>query len=170
MEKKIEQFLHLYLGCDVTHAGGKTGKLVSVGISGSIIVYPDGDQRGNFIMSEVLKPILRPLSSMTEEELLEVLNFMEARSQSLPKLIRRMRVSDDFEKREWAQWYFINPYSKEDLDKEIIVANLSNGENGLSICNGNNYYRCYLKTIPYLISKGFDLFGLIESNLAVEKK
>lgn len=76
--KKIEDYLHLYIGVDVESTGGKyMGKLVSVGINDqAIVVHPEGDQRGLFSYLSWLKPILRPLSDMTEEEMQECGNMI----------------------------------------------------------------------------------------------
>jgi hypothetical protein len=168
--KKIEDYLHLYLGCDVNVTGeGKYNgvytleKIITCGF-GVIITKPP--MKVSFKMQhDKHKLILRPLSDMTEEELRIVLNFMETHFSKDSKLYSRIRERVEFTSKEiWAQWYCI----KENGEKDI-VANLSHDIDGLSIFGGNNYYRCYLKTIPFLISKGFDLFGLIESGLAIDK-
>lgn len=44
--KKIQDYLHFYLGCDIQSRGGKHGKLVSVSGSMCIVVY-DGDDPVN---------------------------------------------------------------------------------------------------------------------------
>lgn len=56
-EKKIEDFLHLYWGCDVMHPALKNKRTLKDAWGGQML---DGNIQ--------LKPILRPLSSMTEEE------------------------------------------------------------------------------------------------------
>lgn len=126
--KDIKDYLHLYLGCNVMT--GKLGKLVSVGTDGmSIIRYPDGDPRGNVIFSEHVKPILRPLSDITEEESIEVNNEGSK------------------------GWQLINPTDStkpQDLHSGVV-------------------HRQAFE-LRYLLSKGFDLFGLIDSGLAISSE
>jgi hypothetical protein len=118
MKKKIEDYLHLYLGCRIKSKGGKLGDLVSVSTDGmSIVVYDKdkiNDPRGLCINSEWLLPILRPLSDMTEQE----------------------------------------AYDLERLGHECVISKVST-------------YQFYAERTKYILSKHFDLFGLIEAGLAV---
>lgn len=95
MEKKIGQYLHLYLGCQAICSTKDrperkhTGKMVDVSTAGSNHspwvhvafetveeVYRDDFRYGHsssnmahfFIESDEIKPILRPLRSITDEE------------------------------------------------------------------------------------------------------
>lgn len=80
MEKKIQNYLHLYLGTEVmveSPANENNGskrlrgpyKLIAVGLIDDILhVKLDGYQ---VIPSDVIKPILRPLSDITKEEATE---------------------------------------------------------------------------------------------------
>lgn len=95
MEKNIKDYLHLYLGCRAIcstkdHPGRKhAGKMVDVSTSGSNhspwvhvafesveTVYRDDFRGGNcssnmehfFIGSDEIKPVLRPISSLTRDE------------------------------------------------------------------------------------------------------
>lgn len=65
MKKEIKDYLHLYLGHDVL-AFGERVKMIGIHESG---VLMDGKyfNEGYYDFNDV-KPILRPLSSMTEEE------------------------------------------------------------------------------------------------------
>ncbi len=67
MNKELKDYLHLYLGCDVLiSVNGMVNKVVS------IVRNPDAEIiLGTAILLGV-KPILRPLSDMTEEEKFEL--------------------------------------------------------------------------------------------------
>jgi hypothetical protein len=78
MEKKIEDYLHLYLGCQVKiYNLHSVGKFHCIDKLGKIIVDFD-DYSKSCLMHEV-KPILRPLSDMTEEERSEIFKMVFGR-------------------------------------------------------------------------------------------
>ena len=126
MEKKIEDYLHLYLGSEATVCAGDIdidgiGLLVKIdtnyGQKTAIV------EKGKFCSEvgvEFIKPILRPLSDITKKEKKEMVDTQE-------KLV-------------------IHGY-----DKPVNLL-VDSGE-----------------TFRYLLSKGFDLFGLIEAGLAIDK-
>lgn len=120
--KQISDYLHLYLGCEVMTPAGQ-GKLFqcSYELEMAGIVYgimgPDFEE---WVKHEDIKPILRPLSDMTEEEGIDA-------------------------EKEW-----------------------NNGRRlGESISQALNIANAF--RIKHLLSKHFDLFGLIESGLAIDK-
>ena len=118
--KDIKDYLHLYLGCEVyVERYDKIGTLVMVSSESRMgwvrLRNPDISEW------QEIKPILRPLSDMTEEE------------------------KDDFAD---------HGYEFED-----------NGELPVNIWKGVNMSGHVL----WLLSKGFDLFGLIEAGLAIDK-
>lgn len=128
MSKDIKDYLHYYLGCDVRtndHDMGDGNK--HYGRVGTFIGFVDHTRLSCRLAHRagpegrvsvfMLKPILRPLSDMTEEEQQEMLRLHRfAESKLLP-------------------WFH------------------------------DTYFEC----IHYLLSKHFDLFGLIESGLAIDK-
>jgi hypothetical protein len=125
MEKKISDYLHLYLGCDLYTGTGKV-KLVAVQKEAipccefRIIVL-----NGNVTHeAKNVKLLLRRLSSMSEKELQECGNMV-------------YDFSDDPE---------LNNHKPQDFE----------------ICAPEQFH--------YLLSKGFDLFGLIDSGLAIDKE
>lgn len=67
--RDIRQYLHLYLGCRVDYNGIK-GLLTKVDIGHRLCQVDISNMMGqNFsVRMDEVKPILRPLSSMTEEE------------------------------------------------------------------------------------------------------
>ena len=83
MEKRIEDYLHLYLGCSVmieqlkydsNNTANKTVlagpyKLISVGLSqNNRVIKLDGYTP---VATDTIKPVLRPLSDMTEDEAID---------------------------------------------------------------------------------------------------
>lgn len=81
MEKRIEDYLHLYLGCNIMIEQLKNNtdsnetvlagpyKLIAVGISeNNRVIKLDGYTPA---MTDTIKPVLRPLSNMTEDEAIE---------------------------------------------------------------------------------------------------
>lgn len=69
-EKKIKDYLHLYLGCEVMYIDGMSLILKSISINRARIGAKDDDVHFN-VPVENFKPILRPLSDMSEEEFKE---------------------------------------------------------------------------------------------------
>lgn len=116
MEKKIEDYLHLYLGCEIK-IGDQIEILDAVGQSGEFESLYKGHLRNFYHISVGVKPILRPLSDMTEEE--------------------------KFEIQQISGWVDYNHYINQGF--------------------------CKPEVFKYLLSKSFDLFGLIESGLAIDK-
>jgi hypothetical protein len=106
--KEIKDYLHLYLGCEMLTVDGRivTLNLTNLGFA-----------LKGIIGSELSKPILRPLSDMTEEEKIELkLNMVQATTLNhAPEIM----------------WTF--------------------------------------EQMRILLSKCFDLFGLIEAGLAIDK-
>lgn len=140
--KKIEDYLHLYLGCECLwedkegDTGGRT-ELDHYSLSG----FYEGDIK--------IKPLLRPLSDMTEEEARYIFKYY-------------------FEKDYTEDWTgdtgsaYFNP-------KRITPTKY----HALRIIDGADYetgdFMKVIGLVPYLLSKHFDLFGLIESGLAIDK-
>lgn len=108
MEKKISDYLHLYYGCEcIPYKGGFD----------SVTIH-------SIINPEIREIALRPLSDMTEEEMLECGNMIYDFS-SEPEL---------------------NKWTPEDFRIGLAPEQLL-----------------------WLIKKHFDLFGLIDANLAINK-
>ena len=132
MEKKIEDYLHFYLGCDVITTSrieywhDDEGQYVEKIPKDSIIT--GNDTRFLFETGYKFKLLLRPLSDMTEEE---------------------------------------EDYINDEFSFGHALSNL-----GKSLKEGNLYQMRVTETFEitrYLLSKSFDLFGLIESGLALDK-
>ena len=120
MEKNIENYLPFYLGCTLDNGN----ILKAVHSDGSIETLYRGHLTNYWSPEEAeLKPILRPLSDMTEEELQECGNMI-------------YDFSGDPE---------LNDHKWQDF--EIGLAP---------------------EQFHYLLSKHFDLFGLIDAGLAID--
>ncbi len=65
--KELKNYLHLYLGCRVLRPDMKTVLTIS-GISGSVIHFLEEGKGETYGSVSLAKPILRKLSSITEEE------------------------------------------------------------------------------------------------------
>lgn len=110
MEKKIKDYLHLYLGCDAMIYNDKS--FIMDKVTSSSLNIEDGSVTK-------IKPILRPLSDMTEQESYELC----------------WQKNQNHMKLNWS------------LNESAIHPN----------------------EFLYLLKQGFDLFGLIESGLAIDK-
>lgn len=132
MSKEIKDYLHLYLGCWVLikppqDEDRRVGQFIGFSDEHKLSARikfrsntPEG--RVNLLF---FKPILRPLSDMTEEEHQEWMNLRG--------------------------WVHENFNGKEGV------------ENGIHCGFGDGF------SAAYLLKQGFDLFGLIESGLAIDK-
>jgi len=152
--RSIKYFLHLYLGCECLFiASGSEERRTEQGV---LVEMPFKGTEWGIIHSEFLphevkiyafvhdiKPILRPLSDMTEEEkiMLCCLNLTN----------------------EWKPGHIIQTN-----DEDIAAMRVFDHK--------GNYKSLYIpknKISPsnflWLLSKHFDLFGLIESGLAIDK-
>ena len=125
--KDIKDYLHLYLGCEVMCHYEERSKKGDYDFKGTFEGIDCGQyqvfhgQKKAFLVHKYnaknIKPILRPLSDMTENEAKELAEIK--RSPSAGKTVTRTEL--------------------------------------------------YAATTHYLLSKHFDLFGLIESGLAIDK-
>src|SRR5688572_9361170 len=148
MSKKITDYLHLYLGCEVLLPEHKIDRGTIPGIVGTFLGYADYhrlDCRIGFragpegrCNTYLLKPKLRRLSDMTEDEVLEY-----------AKIDRRQTQSVKIDDGKW--WSYL------DAD--------------------NNFYKWMPvdfdmptpEGMRWLLAKGFDLFNLIDEGLAIDK-
>lgn len=135
----IKDYIHLYIGCNVSreHKAERSekfseyGKLVGISASevepGRIVAIIDVglDHQHEWYVEETILN-LRPLSSMTEEEVTEMYN-------------------DLYDTAEY-------PETSTRYKRNFVRLKLANWEP---------------EAMRYLLSKGFDLFNLIENNLAI---
>lgn len=128
--KKIEDYLHLYLGCEVERFG-RSGKAYGKDdLTGDVIheIYAD-------IYPYYIKLLLRPLSDITDEEAWTCLEYCDAGGRNTPKCALTSPVCT--------------------LTDPTFNSNLSPDQ--------------WFLATKYLLSKHFDLFGLIPAGLAIDK-
>lgn len=135
MKKELKDYLHLYLGCECILDDHNTGILIGFDSQlhnkeVEMVCYTIWDKKDDDWMVynddssfERIKPILRPLSDMTEDEFYEFKSFAD---NDCSKMIHIKNVKD-------------------------ITTNLFHE----------------FEASRFLLSKHFDLFGLIDSGLAV---
>lgn len=139
--KELKDYLHLYYGCDMIDVQGNKGILVGIDET-SLMVRSYVDNMLDEYAIRLLKPILRPLSDMTHEE----------------------RV-----------WMFVlrATANGDTVDKECARTGLERTFMQIEFCDRTSDYQdiktLYPEQTKFLLSKGFDLFNLIEENLAIDK-
>lgn len=128
--KNISDYLHLYYG----------GQAFEYDENGK--EYPCKIDAETFDRSEnvevIIKPILRRLDSMTEEDHIEVgklLGYEETRTKPLHLIALKGKS-------------FVEGYGLDRIESITVVSLIT----------------------KYLLSKGFDLFGLIDDELAIDSK
>ncbi len=126
MKKELKDYLHFYLGCEFVYNSNPQKRYI-LDITELSIVQNSWN----------IKPILRSLSDMTEEE------------------------SKDFQ--------IIAQLEKEDLSCIEYKPNLFSNELELGTAHLTNVFQ-WANGVQYLLSKHFDLFNLIESDLAIDAK
>ncbi len=161
--KKIEDYLHLYIGQTVARDhNGLVEYAYLAGVCKSevekykwVSVLDVGIDHFHEWYVEETKPILRPLSDMTEDEMRELYKIMGEPSNTFCYPVTHVK---------WGSR--IEGYQPNIID---VRYEGSHGGGG-----GSGHYQILLnridsKSFLWLLSKGFDLFGLIESGLAIDK-
>jgi hypothetical protein len=157
MEKQLKDYLHLYLGCE-----GEFTKKKTYGSAKRSIETLDTsllDRVASLPSLLSFKPILSPLSSMTEEEALVIGKLI---TDEMVDKVSRLDVSIEGRR---IEIFYDNDSEKIDL-KANQVSWIERGKDTWHHLPVHNYAEFF----TYLLSKHFDLFGLIEAGLAIEKK
>lgn len=145
MIKDIKDYLHLYLGCECRcySLSDRNGWIDRV--TPELLIQIDDEDSG----INGLCLLLRPLSDMTEEEGYEIY-FQYFGS----------KTADDWSG-DTGSAYF--------QPKKVRPGKY----HGLRIVDGTDYssgdFGTVIKILPFLLSKGFDLFGLIDAGIAIDK-
>lgn len=195
MNREIKEFLHLYLGCegiaDMTlylKGKGKEYDLSAVPVifdsinrnraeltdgridqwvgltmqcgERGILYYDVFDRLVNcythFIHPQYFKPLLRPLSDMTEEEMKELLCLDFAPSDDV---FRNMVTEFKFDVNE--------PQRRTKRGTGVGFSVFKDGSHYMS--GTLSFVDLNPHQFVYLLKLGFDLFGLIEAGLAIDK-
>jgi hypothetical protein len=171
--KELKEVLHLYLGCKIVnypypnHAKEKSliGRLRCV--MDDKVFIQNKDKSGNdwphltTDKIDAVMPILRALSDMTEDECVDVYTIERDRQIHAPAL--------DFDARKEANGFIV---TRLDLLNERLMIGFT-GQVYKVIEEGKRPHiepiRNQHEITLYLLSKQFDLFGLIQSGLALDK-
>lgn len=143
MTTKLTDVIHFYLGCEVLTNQGK-GSLIGVFTSDQDPSERISLEDGDCDCIEWYKPILRQLDSITEED--RTILFENVFGKFYNYLYQHYRVG--------------NVFTAEKVDH---IDGFTKGHVTLSLSSFSP------KNFQYLLSKGFDLFGLIESGQAIDK-
>jgi len=170
MENKIEDYLHLYLpiAVELNNGGSKVYNRVAVAVGNTddefrYVTLRLGKGKKSFTHSILLaepdriKPILRPLIDMTEEEMKDVLimHFHESGRDVAAQSIVSVKKKHE-----------VKMASKYGTGIPYIVYNESNIPHSDDVLS---FSELNADQFIYLLSRGFDLFGLIEAGLAIDK-
>lgn len=153
MEKNIKDYLPFYLGCEVMHRNEK-GRLEAVSkrmnVWDGFISFGDF---GSWYAVNEIKPILRPLSDMTDEE-----------AKACYKI-------NPYSKAEWLIQSVIVKENIKGYQPNIVQINWAGKEGSTGYASGTDYIyfnKLSAEQFSFLLSKHFDLFGLIEAGLAID--
>lgn len=166
MEKQLKDYLHLYLGCDV-----KCG-IITIAKLTADLTDNEHISLWSVLANPNYKLILRPLSGMTEDEFIEAINL------TAPDSVEIKPDAEDYDLE-----LFYNDGGNM-VDEDVAIgANVScicyEGQivfrkDGSIHCFDEDGKRENIYNMPkvymYLLSKSFDLFGLINANLVMGKE
>lgn len=141
MEKKIEDYLHLYLGCEIMDFSLDKTSPKRFTLDVNNIGYP---LKAGMNINGIIKPLLRPLSDMTEEEAIELAALSE-----------------------WPP-HFRDVKTARNKFNDIIVTWEGMVEGGETFNATGELFYCS-EQFQWLLEKGFDLFELILNGLAIAK-
>jgi hypothetical protein len=141
MKKELKDYLHLYLGCKILRPDMRT-QLTMSGISGDIIHFLEEGRGETYGTVSLAKPILRPLSDMTVDEAVQLIEI----GTSVYNFISIRKV-DRYE----VMYDGGYPTSKRTWLYHLRFSELK------------------AEQFHFLLSKNFDLFELIEAGLAIDK-
>jgi len=144
MEKNIKDYLHFYIGCEFSN--GLDAKVRTVTFSNADTIL--GAKVGDF------KLILRPLSDMTEEEMKELYLLVFGKKFVGDNISHRDGLTKNDR---WVLW--------SGIERLFIY---KDGDVGAD-CDLHYMRVPYQKVFTWQLSKGFDLFGLIDAGLVIKK-
>jgi hypothetical protein len=156
--KDIRNYLHLYLGCEViVKAKDNTGPTIKGRLHSLDLKYNDCVVGAfDFSISEAnIKPILRPLSDMTEEE------------------AKELYLTDPYAKGSWLIKSVTVEENIKGFEPNIVRIEWEGSVGNLTSSYGCGTEYMYLNKLNakqhrLLLSKHFDLFDLIPAGLAID--
>lgn len=163
--KEIKDYLHLYLGCECVTDDGRTGWFAGFDICEKdysivmITVRFPGEEEDWSVLNDNdecdrIKLVLRPLSDMTEEEAAHIGQLVYGKPDSVKWRIEHKNGYLKIYRKHYQKAITID-YASADLDF------YDGDELDTSLRQ--------IEIFQYLLSKSFDLFGLIDAGLAIDK-
>jgi hypothetical protein len=170
MKKKLEDYLHLYQGIDCQVDGGHIGKMLGytargLGEEEMMVFYTiqEGDDEEDWTVynddkhMQRIKPILWKLSDMTDEQKKEIYFLIFKKPFHPAGRIKWFAKANQYVEPRWVLMV--------GLDRMGIEMNGTVWAD----CDLNNLKYNQHEITRYLLLKHFDLFGLIEAGLAIDK-
>lgn len=167
MKTELKDVIHLYIGAEFIFENENVGKIC--GVHSDMIYNEDADESGEglFYLPDC-RPILRRISNMTETELFDIC-FVAFNSDDL-------KGEDKLTKKEFHCEIALR--GKTFIEAEITCRCF---EGGISITNNGSIslmddsrefqpLGSESKSFLWLLKNGFDLFGLIDFNQAIDAK
>lgn len=156
MKKDIKDYIHLYLGCEAYVFPDDTlsnGWLDAAVKNMPALQYkiPVTLDRVKHIIERGYKLILRPLSDMTEEERLHWFNRVKKDGETLDESVWTTELNGQPCDPHWTLW----------------MNERWNGCRCAYTVGINDHFTA--EEFVWLLSKSFDLFGLIEAGLAIDR-
>jgi hypothetical protein len=173
MEKNIRDYIHHHLGCEC-EIDGLNGiyKLTGVSYDGTQNLwwaYFDGSEV-SYALFEDVKLILRRLSDMTEEEAKEVAYCAGINASGHDVLL-----VDKNNPKQWIVWNSTDYYDIDDAENNdgIIIIDFTHPFGIYKGYENESYpvpeFLDQANVMRFLLLRGFDLFELIDSNLAIDR-
>lgn len=146
MKKDIKDYLHLYLGqpCIVTDSDGNDHEYTI-------------DDKALFYLSGIVQPVLRPLSDMKEGERAALWDFI-FKDRRYPFNGRTVWYQERTTSSE-PRWVLMQGVERLGIEMNGTV---------WADSDLNNYKHNQHEVTRWFLSKGFDLYGLIEAGLAID--
>lgn len=179
--KEIKDYLHLYLGCEILFKCGNEEvvcNIINVHVGGGYALgtSKDGKAFNHYGGFDGGKLIIRPLSDMTEEEILQCGKLICAvpNEEGFSYEIERSHntVGAKFFSDKYTSGQYLSIWNEK--NKLSGIGHIEVGwynDNKIDKRKTKDLWKvggCHELTI-YLLSKHFDLFGLIEAGLAIDK-
>lgn len=149
--KQLKDYLHYYLYGNIYEVGVSTSQLIGIGDCYYTIKTKQGNPLTLSDRAEI-KLVLRRLEDMTEGDLKEMITRLS--------LIDLSGCEFEYDQ------YWVNA-----IRKGVVVDCLSIEMNGqIDMMHYTHATNPQAEAFHYLLSKGFDLFGLIDAGLAIDAK
>lgn len=164
---ELKDVLHFYIGCECIVSNkidSVVCKVINVSYNGTGAYCSGKTKDGrlfNYYGISNIKPILRPLSDMTEEEAIKLCSVYS------PEAFGDYRFSKWVAVRDEANFCYNVTNKKSDMSfsvdiEEMHIKVYEGGSDTYPSIEKHTYFTEYL-------CMGFDIFGLISKNLAIDK-